>query len=411
MALLIQLAPAAVAGDTWSRFRGENGLGVSEEAAIPAQWSEDDYCWTAELPGAGHSSPVIWGDRLFVTSGDLETAERILLCYHALSGEKLWERRYPSTTHNLHRHNTYASNSPAVDAQHVYLAWVTPDRYLALALDHEGNKVWQRDLGPFVSQHGFGASPMVFGDLVIFTNDQMAEEERANESFVIALDRRTGRTRWRTSRPSSRAAYGTPCLYYPDEGSPQLIVTSDATGVTALDPVSGDVLWQVPDVFPFPWRCVNSPLAAGGLIFGSCGEGGVGKQMVAVRPPASPGQEPEIVFTTNRFAPYVPTPVECNGLLFVWRDGGIVVCLDLQSGEMIWNERVGGNYHGSPICVGEKLYCVSQSGQVVVLAADRDFQVLARNELGESSSSTPAIAHGRMYVRTTSKLFCIGNSQ
>lgn len=407
----ISTTSPATAGDTWPRFRGENGLGTSNEAEIPVEWSEDHFLWKADLPGKGHSSPVIWEDRLFVASGDPETAERVLLCYNASTGEKLWERRYSSTTHNLHAHNTYASNSPAVDGKHVYVAWVTPERYLAMALDHDGNEVWQRDLGPFASQHGFGASPMVFGDLVIFTNDQRADKENPQESFVVALDRQTGQTRWRRSRPSSRAAYGTPCLYYPPEGSPQLIVTSDAAGITALDPVSGGILWQAPDVFPFPWRCVNSPLVAGGLIWASCGEGGVGKQMVAVRPPASPGQEPEVVYTINRSAPYVPTPIECNGLLFVWRDAGTVVCLDLETGDELWTGRVGGAYHGSPVCVDGKLYCASQQGDVVVIAADKEFKLLARNELGEGSSSTPAVAHGRMYVRTESTLFCIGDSE
>jgi outer membrane protein assembly factor BamB len=243
---------------------------------------------------------------------------------------------------------------------------------------------------------------------VIFTAEQEASEEPLTESFIAALDRRTGQTMWKISRPTSRTAYATPCVYYPEEGPPQLVVTADASGMTSLDPRNGEVLWQVADVFPFPWRCVNSPVVAGGLVFASCGEGGVGKRMVAVRPPTSAGGEPEVVYSLTSTAPYVPTPVELDGRLFVWRDGGVVVCLDVATGEEIWTGRAGGDFHGSPVCVDGKLFCVSWTGEVVVIGADEEFKVLARNDLGEGSRSTPAVAHGRMYVRTESKLFCVG---
>jgi outer membrane protein assembly factor BamB len=218
----------------------------------------------------------------------------------------------------------------------------------------------------------------------------------------------TGQTRWRVARPTSRTAYATPCLFYPDEGPVQLIVTSDASGMTAINPANGEMLWQISDVFPFPWRCVNSPVVAGGLVFASCGEGGVGKRMIAVRPPRTPDDMPEIVYSTNREAPYVPTPVEHNGRLFVWRDAGTVVCIDLTTHEELWTGRVGGSFHGSPICAGGKLYCISWEGEVAVVDAGEEFKLLARNDLGEASRSTPAVANDRMYVRTESKLFCIG---
>jgi outer membrane protein assembly factor BamB len=406
--LLLALAGSAIAGDTWPRFRGHNGDGSSDATSIPAEWNEEAFRWKADLPGTGHSSPIIWGERLFITSGDPQTAERIVLCYDALSGEMLWERRFSSTPHKLHNDNSYASNSPAADEKHIYVAFVTPQQYLVLALDHDGNEVWRRELGPFASQHGFGASPVIFGDLVIFTSEQEASDNPTTDSFVIALERESGETRWRVTRPTSRTAYATPSLFYPEDGGPQLILASDASGITALDPASGNLLWKVGDVFPFPWRCVNSPVVAGGLIFASCGEGGVGKKMIGVRAPNSPAEEPRVVYTTSRSAPYVPTPVECNGLLFIWRDAGTVVCLDLETHEELWTGRVGGSFHGSPVCVDGKLYCVSWDGEVAVVAADRTFQILAKNDLGEPSRSTPAVAHGRMYVRTESTLFCIG---
>jgi len=388
-------------GQEWPRFRGPNGAGVSEATTIPVRWTTEDYRWRVKLPGIGYSSPVVWGDRVVVTSALEEDATQIIRCLRTFDGGLIWKRHFESTTHPKHQFNCYASSTPALDADHVYYTFATPEKYTVMALDRQkGREVWRRDLGPFAAEHGFGASPMLVDDLVI------VPDEQDGESSVVALDRTTGETRWESKRRSVKAAYSTPCIYLPDEGPPQLIVNSWAHGISSLDPRSGELNWEQA---VFQHRVVGSPAIAAGLIFGCCGTGGVGRQMIAVRPgnPAT-GVESEIAYEVKGSLPYVCTPVAYGDLLFAWFDRGVVTCLDAPTGEIIWRERVGGDYFGSPVRVADRLYCISREGEMVVLAASREFKELARIDLEERSNSTPAIADGVMYIRTVSHLMAIG---
>ena len=194
-------------GQEWTRFRGPNGTGLSDAKTIPATWTPSDYRWQIQLPGKGHSSPVIWGDKLFVLSADPTSAQRYVLCIHTGSGKLLWQKEYVSDTHPLNGRNSYASSTPAVDEQHLYVAWATLDHLMLRALDHDGNEVWNQDLGPYVSEHGFGNSPIVYEDLVILVNSQQAEELEPNQkpgtSSVVAVKRATGKVRWTVPRTAS----------------------------------------------------------------------------------------------------------------------------------------------------------------------------------------------------------------
>ncbi|HEX7378143.1 MAG TPA: PQQ-binding-like beta-propeller repeat protein [Pirellulales bacterium] len=400
---LLLLASTAATAQEWTRFRGPNGSGVSE-ATIPAQWTDKEIRFRVELPGIGHSSPVFWGDKIFLTSALEETATRLVLCLRADDGQIIWQRKFPSTPHKKHEFNSFASSTPCVDAERVYCCWSTPDEYTLLALDHEGQDSWHKNLGPFVSQHSCGVSPMIFNDLVVLGNDQ-GDENKQGTSSLLALDRQTGELRWRLDRRTATVAYSTPCVYQPEGGEPELIFNSESHGITSVDPASGRVNWELN---VFKKRSVSSPIVAGGLIFGSCGSGGGGNYLVALRPPANVGASPEIAYKIEGAAPYVPTPVALGELLFLWNDKGIVTCARASSGEQLWQKRVGGNYHGSPICSGGRLFCIRDDGEVTVVAAAEKYELLGRNPLGEESRSTPAVAAGRMYVRTSSHLVCVG---
>ncbi len=390
--------------EEWPRFRGPNGAGTSEADTIPVRWTTADYNWRVKLPGIGYSSPVVWGSRVFVTSALEEDATQILRCLRTSDGGLIWKRSFESTTHPKHNFNCYASSTPALDAEHVYYCFATPEKYTVIALDQErGREVWRRDLGPFVAEHGFGASPMLFEDLVILPDEQ------DGESSIVALDRQTGQTRWKAERRTEKAAYSTPCIYRPDRGPPQLIVNSWAHGVSSLDPRTGKPNWEQA---VFKHRVVGSPAIAAGLVFGYCGTGGVGRQMFAVKPgnPAT-GAASEIAYEVEGSLPYVCTPVACGDLLFVWFDRGVVTCLHAPTGEIVWRERIGGDYFGSPVRVADRLYCISREGEMVVLAASREFRQLARIDLEERSNSTPAVAGGVMYLRTASHLMSLGGKR
>ncbi len=273
-----------------------------------------------------------------------------------------------------------------------------------MALDHDGQEQWTQDLGDFVSMHGFGTSPMLYKDLVVLPSQQQAIKlgnKKPGKSFVVACQRTDGKIRWKTPRDSSVAAYCVPCLYQPKDGDDELIFCSQGHGICSMDPVTGKENWSLK---LFELRTVASPILVSGLIIGSTGHGAGGNYLVAVQP----GENPKEVYRITRSAPYVPTPVAKGDMVFLWYDKGIVTCINAPDGKEIWQERVGGNYSGSPVRVGDRIYCISEDGEVVVLAADKTFKELHRHQLSEGSYSTPAVAGNRMFLRTFGRLIAIG---
>ena len=406
IALLTWFAGALGSAQEWTRFRGPNGSGQIE-TILPAEFSPSEFNWRVELPGIGHSSPVLWGERIFLLSADPDNATRYVLCLHAADGRTLWKRSYASAQHHLHARSSYASSTPAVDQDRVYVAWSTPAETTLMALTHDGKEVWRNDLGPWVSQHGFGTSPILDNDLVILSNSQQAEQlkpgQQPGKSQMMAFDRRTGQAAWSTPRKTVRVCYSVPCIYRPENGPAELICCSTAEGIFSLDPASGKPNWSTEGALSM--RTVASPIIVAGLIFGSTGSGGGGNYLIAVRP----GPKPEVVYEVRRKAPYVPTPVAREGLLFLWDDKGFVSCLDASSGKPHWKEqRVPGDYSGSPVRAGDKIYCINEDGVLVAIAAEKQFQLLGTTPLGEPSRATPAVAGGRMYLRTESHLISVG---
>jgi outer membrane protein assembly factor BamB len=229
----------------------------------------------------------MWGEKIFLTSAEDSTARRYVLCLSTADGRTLWQREYDSSHHKRHPFNSFASATAAVDELHAYFVWSSPEEYTLLAIDHAGNEVWRRDLGPFISQHSCGISPIVYQDLVILGNDQDGDMmgKTGGKCFLIAVDRKTGETRWQIDRQAAVVAYSTPCIYQPEGGEPELIFNSQAHGITSLNPKTGKLNWEVNGVFDK--RSVSSSLLAGGLLIGSCGSGGGGNYLVAVRPGSS----------------------------------------------------------------------------------------------------------------------------
>jgi len=400
LAAAAMLAGVGAAAE-WPRFRGPEGAGVAEGADPPVKWTAADYLWKTALPGRGHSSPVLWGERLFVTSAEGNPPVRHVLCLSVRDGSVLWSRRYPVTPFHLHGDNSYAAASPAVDGQRVYVLMAAADRSPLVALDHDGREIWTVDAGPYRSQHGPGSSPVVWGELVI-----VAHEHDEADSFVMAVDRQTGRLRWKLPRRSMKHSASTPAIYQPADGPAQVVLASRAHGIYGVDAASGKLLWEVSDLMP--QRTVSSPVVAGDLVVATCGEGGVGRAMAVVRPPQRDGQKPEVVWKTTTDVPYVPTPVGKDGRLYLWRDNGMVLCVEAASGRRIWEGRVNAPFYGSPVWAAGRLYCISRRGEVFVVSAGDRFEVLAQNDLGEPSFATPAVAGTRLYLRTVSHVICVG---
>ncbi len=402
----------------WTRFRGPNGSGISPATNIPLKWTADDYNWQIDLPIQGSSSPVIWGKRLFLMGDDVEAGHRSVLCIDADSGQILWRRDYSLQQHYLHRDNDFASATPCVDADGLIVVWSNPDQLLMTALSLDGEEMWRRDLGPYKGLHGSSNSPIIADGLVVLANDQMDPKrfswylpEGTNmdpgKSFLIALDRKTGETRWKVDRKSELAGYATPCIRR-SGGEAEVVFSSTAHGITAVDLQSGHIRWEIDGIWDN--RTVSSPQLFGDLVYASFGKGLSGQRFVAVRPEKPGSAKGELVYDITKNVPLVPCFVVKDGLLYLWTDGGIVTCVDAANGEVHWRERVEGEFYSSPIWIDGRLYGISKRGQIVVLAASREFEVLARMELGEKTFATPAIAKGVMYLRTQTRLYSLGKA-
>jgi outer membrane protein assembly factor BamB len=399
-------------GQQWTRFRGPNGQGISDAKTIPVKWTEKDYNWKIELPGGGHSSPILWGDKLFVTSGDQQDGHTILLALNISDGSVLWQKEYTLSKYRPNKLNSYATSTPAVDADHVYVLLTSPKETILEALNYEGTEIWKRTFEGVQCQHGAGSSPIVYDDKVIFTHEHENNSSKDAKSFWIAVDHKTGETRWTLDRNTGpKTSYSTPCVYTPAEGKTQLIFNSNAHGMTAVDPQTGNVIWEMDSAFIS--RVVSSPVIADGLLIGTCGDYGAGKRLIAIRPGTSDKsvRPAEAYKIDGSNTPYVPTSVAKNGLLFAFLDRGDILCLRSATGEQLWREKPAGRFFSSPVWVDGKLYCITTDGDVIVVRAAETYELLAINPLGETSHATPAVAGERMYLRTYSHLFSVGGAK
>jgi outer membrane protein assembly factor BamB len=389
------------ADSIWPRFRGSNGSAISDQKGIPVEWSERDYLWQVTLPGIGHSSPCVWGDRVFVTSAEDEGRRRLVLCLNAATGDVNWTRTFAYETFKKHDRNSYASSTPATDGQRVYVAFDDKERYTLMAFEFDGQPAWDLDLGPYVSQHGAGVSPVVHDGIVYLANDQ------DGPSFVIAVDAKTGEPRWKVDRAYKEGAtsYAAPFILERPGVPTEVVFASLMEGLVAYDARTGERHWGSG---PFKERTVSSPAYGLGMIFQTSGAGGQGHFLAAVRPRGL--GDVEVVWTRTRELPYVPTPLVYGEDLYLWGDKGVLMCLDAASGDERGSTRLQGNFSGSPICIDGKLYCIDDGGDVFVVSASPDLEQLAQNSLGDPSRATPAVAGGRLFLRTYHKLFCIGRA-
>ena len=397
---IVLLFGTTVVADDWTRFRGPNGSGIATAPGLPVEWTARDEAWQTILPGVGHSSPVVVNGKLFVESASEDGSKRDLICLDASSGKILWTQSLSLQQDKLHLKNSYASSTPAANASAVVATFADDKSYVVAAFDHDGQPLWKHDLGSFESQHGQGSSPIIWNDLVIVPNDQ------DGPSAILAFDVHDGHEVWKANHPPGNTAYGTPLVIEEPGKAPQLITSSQASGIASLDPLTGREIWNTSE---FPQRTVGSPLYAGGLIFQSCGQGGRGVLMVAANPFAV-RDDARVVFEQKKTIPYVPTPLAYQGLLFLWNDDGVVVALDLKTLKPVWDEpqRVDGKFSSSPICVNGNIYAVSEDGEVIVARASKDFEVIGRSSLGDPSHGTPAVADGKIYFRTFHKIICVG---
>lgn len=402
LVVLVTFASCVEAGDQeqWSRFRGPNGCGVTSENGVPSEWSEADYAWVADLPGVGNSSPVCWGDRVFVTAADEKNEVRSLLCIDLATGKERWRADTGFKSYKKHKNNSFASATPAVDADRVYQLWHSKTATSLVAYDHEGGERWRTELGPYLHGQGGATSPIVAGDYVVVAHDHKSE------SYLIAVDRENGKQHWKIPREGKRACYSTPCVR-DASGKAELVFVHCYEGVIGVDLETGQQNWKVDPFGRESQRALASPVVSGDLVIAGSGAIAGDRQVVAIQVAESDASQASEVYRVIRQAPHVPTPLILNDRMYLWNDGGICTCCDLFTGEVVWQKRVGGTYFSSPIAIGDRIFSIDTAGEVVVLAAGDSFRVIARNSMGQGSRATLAVAGKTLLVRTDGKLFAI----
>ncbi|MCH1507173.1 MAG: PQQ-like beta-propeller repeat protein [Verrucomicrobiales bacterium] len=412
------LLTGTLTAQNWPGWRGPTGDGISTEKELPTSWSPtENIGWKSPIAGDGHSSPIIWENRVFLTTSLTEKNERRLLCLNRLDGKTLWDRVVLNTRpESIHRLNSRASGTPTTDGPHVYVTFllakgeeiiapnvgsermITPGRIIVAAYDFEGNEQWKTDFGAFVSAHGFNTCPVLFEDLVIINGDH------DGDAYLVALDAKTGKECWRTMRENKTRSYVTPIIR--EIGNRTQMILSGSLCVASYDPSTGKRHWILDGPTE---QFVASMVYNGEHVFVT---GGYPQKHILAIDPNGTGNvtDTHITWRTNRGAAYVPSPIVSGNHLLVVADSGVAICFDAKTGDRHWRERLDGGHSPSPVLANGIVYCVSDQGVATVFRLGDTFELIAKNDLAESVSSSPAISQGQLFIRTHQALYCIGKS-
>jgi outer membrane protein assembly factor BamB len=386
----------------WPAWRGPLGTGVSDETGVPLTWSTtDNVTWKTPLPGPGNSTPIVWGDRVFLTGALDKGARRTLMCFDRADGKLLWQREVEFTgTEPTHDTNPYCSASPVTDGERV-IVWHGSAGMLAY--DFEGTELWRRDLGSFEHIWGNAASPVIEGDLVL------SNLGPGPQSTLLALDKRTGEDVWRVDLTDARGkdanewkgSWSTPVLR--DTGEGRELLLSLPHRLTAYDPRDGRQRWTCEGLGDLVY---TSPLPGANAIVAMSGYGG---PALAVRT----GGAGDITDSHRLWiVPKNPQRVGSGVLLgdhvYMVNEQGIAECIDVATGASLWQERAGGATWSSIVAADGRLYIINMDGETLVLKIGPQYELLARNPLGEMTRASLAISDGQVFARTYGHLYCIG---
>jgi len=383
----------------WPRWRGPSGQGLVGGSGYPDRWSPtENVLWKTAVPGSGNSSPIVWGDRIFLTTAYEGGRKLTLLSYRRTDGRLLWEAPAPQgrSDNGAHYKNGHASATPATDGQRVYVSFGARGLF---AFDFSGKLVWQRDLGPMDAYHGTAGSPLLYRDRIILYQDQY------DGSFIAAFDARTGQEIWRTRRTAS-VGWGTPIALR--VGNRDEVIVNSQQWVHAYDPATGRELWRCGGT---TYEVIPTPVVGYGMVFCSSGRAG---PTLAIRPGGSGDvTRTHVAWTSPRGSPFVPSPVLYEGQIYMVNDmASIVTSLDAASGKVMFQGRLGvarrEGFSASPVAVDGKIFFSNDEGETFVLRAGPAFELLHVNEMKERTLASPALVDGRWYIRTDRNLYAVG---
>jgi len=416
---------AQLTADDWPHWRGPFFNGSSQEKNLPEKWSQtENVIWVIDLPGPGSATPVIAGGKVFISSTDKNSDALFALCFDAGSGEQLWRKKLGESNRNVPRNNL-ATPSPVTDGKHVYFIYGSGD---LAGLDYEGNILWscnlEEEYGNISQKYGYSSSPLFYDNKLYILVQRRHTAYRVPrsttlDSFILALDAKTGSNIWKQPRKTDAQdetldSYSSPILYQSPERLEMLVI--GASNVTSNDLMTGKELWryEYPEQRVGIDRNISSPVTGEGLIFAVPPRGSMG--LLAIK---TGGQgtltNDNIAWTFNGPSPDCSTPLYYQGNIYILADrtDGILTCLDARTGQQKWQGKLGGSspWWASVTAGDDKLYCISEAAEVVVLAAnDQEFKILSRIDMEDKSvQASIAIADGHLFLHTANKLYCIGN--
>ncbi len=399
--VLLFVAVSAAAED-WPCWRGPRYDGSSLEKNVPIQWNGPEnrnIAWKVELPGKGHASPIVSGDRLFVVTCLDEQEERLLICLDRRTGKTLWQQVVlNSPLEGKHPLNSFASSTPATDGRQVYVTFLDGAEMVVAAYDYDGNRKWEVRPGEFYSRHGYCSSVVLFKELVIVNGDH------DGDGYIVALDRDTGKTVWKRARVNNTRSYCAPIIREID-GRTQMIL-SGTKCVASYDPNDGSRHWIIDGPTE---QYVASLVYNGKLLFMTAGFPEF--HIMGIRPDGHGNvTDTHVVWHTTKGCSYVPSPIVAgDGKYFlVVADTGIASCFEADTGQRHWMERIGPHYSSSLVEADGLVHFLSDRGVTTIVRPGPEFDVVAENSLGEDCYASPAISQGHIYLRAEKHLYCIG---
>ncbi len=385
----------------WSRWRGPSGQGFVAPGKYANTWSPTtNIKWRVPIPGAGNSSPIVWADRIYVTTAQEGGSKLSLMAYTRADGRKLWETFVPQeSVEHVHQKNGHASATPVTDGQMIYASF---GRHGLVAFNTDGKIVWHRKFGVIDNYHGPAGSPVLYKDRIFLYQDH--EGSSAQRAFVAAFDAKTGKTLWETPR-SETVGWGTPVVI--NSGERDELVINSQRRVAAYDPQTGRELWTVRGM---TFEVIPTPVVGEGLVFASSGRAG---PTYAIRPGGSGDvTATHVAWSTPKGSPFVPSGVVHNGLLYLINDmQSILTVYEAKTGTLVYQGRLGvaqrEGFSASPVVVNGEVFFTNDDGETFVVKAGREFNLLHTNSLGERTLASPALVDGIWYWRTVSSLVAV----
>ncbi len=412
-------SPQDVRGENWPGWRGPTGDGQSAAKNAPLAWdgaTGKNIVWRVEIPGEGHASPIVWEEHVFLISCISQSKQRVLLALDRRSGKQRWQKTlFQGPLESKHALNSFASSTPATDGETVFATFlevdghtvpapnvgrkrpITPGRMVVAAYDFDGNRKWMVKPGEFISAHGFCSSPLIYQNLLIVNGDH------DGNSYLIALDKRTGKTVWKTPRRHKTRSYATPIIR--EIGGRTQMVLSGSMCISSFNPLDGSRHWSIEGPTE---QFVASMVYDGKLFFMAAGFPTY--HVMGIKPDGKGDvSESHVAWHQTNIRCYVPSPVVVGNYLLVADDRGTANCFDAASGKRLWQHRLGKHFSASLVSAGGLVYFLADDGRTTIVKPGPTLEVVAEHALGENCYASPAIAQGQLFVRAEKHLYCIGN--